>query len=63
MKIHNYGNDYVQASKFKKESVSNAENQTTDNRPEPSEPLSAETAEEQAEAKETHQGRKKKQSD
>lgn len=63
MKIHNYGNDYVQANKFKKESVNNAENQTTDNRPEPSEPLSAETTEEQAETKETRQGRKKKQPD
>lgn len=63
MKIHNYGNDYVQANKFKKECVNNVENQTTDNRPKSYESLSAETAEEQAEVKETRQGRKKKQSD
>lgn len=63
MKIHNYGNDYVQANKFKKESVNNAENQTTDNRPEHSESLPSETTEEQAETKDTRQGRKKKLSD
>lgn len=33
MKIHNYGNDYVQARKFKKESVKNVENKIAGNEP------------------------------
>ncbi len=77
MKIHNYGNDYVQASKFKKESVNNVCNQTEIYRPEPTEAVSTEaaedispveTAEEATEAateeKENRRGRRgKKQSD
>lgn len=66
MKIHRLGNDYVQANKFKKESVNHVENQTTDNRSEPSESLSAETSEAEeaaTEEKESHRCRKKKQSD
>lgn len=31
MKIHNYGNDYVQTRKFEKESVNNVENKTNGN--------------------------------
>lgn len=67
MKIHRLGNDYVQVNKFKKESVSNVENQTSSDRPEPSEQVSAEATEQAEaetipEAKEKHQGRKKKQS-
>lgn len=66
MKIHNFGNDYVQADKFKKESVNHVENQTTDNRPESSESLSTETSEAEeakAETEENHRGRKAKKSD
>lgn len=33
MKIHNYGNDYVQARKFEKESVKDVENKTTRDEP------------------------------
>lgn len=33
MKIHNYGNDYVQARKFEKESVKNVENKVDRNEP------------------------------
>lgn len=66
MKIHRLGNDYVQANKFKKESVNHVENQTANNRPEPSESLPAETSkaeEATTEEKENCRGRKKKQSD
>lgn len=66
MKIHRLGNDYVQANKFKKESVNHVENQTANNRPEPSESLPAETSEAEeaaTEEKENRRGRKKKQSD
>lgn len=73
MKIHNYGNDYVQASKFKKESVNNVCNQTEVYRPEPTEEVSTEaaedispveTAEAATEEKESRRGRRgKKQSD
>lgn len=68
MKIHNYGNDYVQANKFK-ESVDNVCNQTATDRPEPTEAVSEaeateETAEAAAEGKENRRSRKgKKQSD
>lgn len=44
MKIHNYGNDYVQARKFEKESVKNVENKT--NRNEPAAPRPTETKDE-----------------
>ena len=64
MKIHKLGNDYVQANKFKKESVNHVENQTADNRPKPSEEVSIETSEEApTEETEGRRGRKKKQSD
>lgn len=67
MKVHNYGNDYVQARKFK-ENVNNVCNQTAVNRPEPSGAISetAEVAEEvktAVEEKDSRKGRKKKLSD
>lgn len=33
MKIHNFGNDYVQARKFQTESVDNVGNRNTENEP------------------------------
>lgn len=66
MKVHNYGNDYVQARKFK-ENVNNVCNQTAVNRPEPSGaiPETDEIAEEVKTAVEekNRKGRKKKLSD
>ena len=66
MRIHNLGNDYVQARKFENESVNHVENQTADNRPEPSEEVPTKTAEaEEATAKkeESRRGGKAKKSD
>lgn len=45
MKIFNYSNDYVRAEKFKKESVTNVDNQTKDDRPKPTEEVSTEAVE------------------
>lgn len=60
MRIHKFGNDYVQADKFEKESVNNVENQTADNRPEPSETVSSESGEtEEATAKKEESRRNK----
>lgn len=39
MRIHNYGNDYVQANKFREREIINVENKTEVNRPEPTEPI------------------------
>ena len=68
MRIHKLGNDYVQANKFEKESVKHVENQTADNRPEPSEEIPAKTAEAEetaatAKKEESRRGGKAKKSD
>lgn len=59
MKIHNYGNDYVQSTKFKK--VDNAGNTVANDEPTASEEVRAETAQPQEEAKAEKASRKKKQ--
>ena len=58
MKIHNYGNDYVQAYKFKNESVNNVTNQASKNRSEPVKSVPTETTQPAPEAEAPKEGRK-----
>lgn len=59
MKIHNYGNDYVQARKFK-EKISNAGNRIAENEPTSSREVRTEASETPKEGAKTKKASKKK---
>lgn len=58
MKIHNYGNDYVQAKKFKE--VDNAGNRVTENEPTASREVCPEDTKAKEEGAKTKKNSKKK---